>query len=80
MQADSEWTIVRWLKRILHDAGPRTKVELGDAVVPLRQILAEMTSDLRRALLESSNLPAKEDEKLEAQLGVPANANTNHAS
>ena len=77
LQADPEWTIVRSLKRILQDAGPRTEIELGDAVVPLRQLLGEMTGALRQALLESSNLPAKEGEKLEVQLGVPANANTN---
>lgn len=77
LQAEPGWTIVRSLKRILADAGPQTEIELGDAVLPLRTLLGEMTAALRTALLEGSNLPAGDRGKLEIQLGVPANANTN---
>jgi molecular chaperone DnaK (HSP70) len=42
----------------------------------LQVVLEELTSALRRALLESSNLPHGAG-PFEVQLGVPANANTN---
>ncbi len=77
LQAEPGWTIVRSLKRILSEAGPKTEIELGDAVLPLEALLSEMTAALRTALLEASNLPAGDSDKLEIQLGVPANANTN---
>ncbi len=77
LQAEPGWTIVRSLKRILSEAGPQTEIELGDAVLPLSTLLGEMTAALRTTLLEGSNLPPGDREKLEVQLGVPANANTN---
>lgn len=80
LQADPEWTVIRSLKRLLPDCGPATEVELGGAIVPLRTLLAELTSNLRRALIEGSNAPGlrkHKGAKLEVQLGVPANANTN---
>lgn len=67
-QQDSEWTIIRSLKRILQDAGPSTILELADQQVPLFQVLREMASAL------CAQLP---QERLEVMLGVPANANTN---
>ena len=76
LQAEPGWTIVRSLKRILSEAGPRTEVQFEDGAAPLQVILEELTANLRRALLEQSNIP-KESGPLEVQLGVPANANTN---
>ena len=76
LQGEPGWTVVRSMKRLLSDAGPQTEIELGDAAVPLRTLLTEMTSELRRSLLEASTLPTSEG-PLEVQLGVPANANTN---
>ena len=76
LQADPDWTIVRSMKRTLAYAGPRTEIELGDAVVPLQDLLAELTGELRRCIQEESNAPG-DLSKLEVQLGVPANANTN---
>jgi molecular chaperone DnaK len=64
------WTIVRSLKRVLQDAGPNTVVQLGDSAVPLNQVLHEMASALRAALLQ-------QQQRLEVVLGVPANANSN---
>ncbi len=67
-QQDAEWTVVRSLKRVLDDAGPRTRIEIGGQSVPLLQLLIEMARALR------AKLP---HEKLEVMLGVPANANGN---
>lgn len=76
LQADPEWTIVRSLKRVLSYAGPHTEVELGESVAPLRSLLEEMTGELKRQIQDHSNAPG-DLSKLEVQLGVPANANTN---
>ena len=76
LQAEPGWTIIRSLKRILSDAGPRTEVQFEDGSASLQLILEELTANLRRSLLESSNIPGSAG-PLEVQLGVPANANTN---
>jgi molecular chaperone DnaK (HSP70) len=76
-QADPQWTVLGSLKRLLEDAGPNMPVECGGAVVPLIELLAELTGALRVHLLERSSLPLSGKGPLEAMLGVPANANTN---
>ena len=79
LQAEPEWTVIRSLKRHLPDCGPGAEIELDGEVIALRTLLEELTASLKRALIESSNLPGRnlEKESFEAQLGVPANANTN---
>ncbi len=67
-QQDPNWTTVRSLKRVLDDAGPRTRIQIGEQSVPLLQLLAEMARAIR------SQLPHG---KIEIMLGVPANANGN---
>lgn len=67
-QQEPDWTVVRSLKRLLEDAGPRTRVAIGEQTVPLLQLLVEMARAIR------SQLP---HEKIEVMLGVPANANSN---
>ena len=67
-QQEPEWTTVRSIKRVLEDAGPHTIIQIGEQAVPLLQLLSEM------ALALKSCLPA---ERLQAMLGVPANANSN---
>ena len=76
-QADASYTIVRSLKRTLEDAGPATAVQVGEQPVPMHVLLEEMVAALRTALADSSSLPPKAGEPLEAMLGVPANANSN---
>jgi molecular chaperone DnaK (HSP70) len=76
-QNDVGWTILRSLKRMLRDAGPHTELQVADQSLPLRLLLAEMMTALREQLMEHSNLGAGESERLEAVLGVPANANSN---
>lgn len=67
-QLDPDWTIVRSIKRVLEDSGPHTMIQVADRQIPLMQILYELASALKAAL---------PSEKLEAMLGVPANANSN---
>lgn len=77
VQDDESWTMLRSLKRALRSAGPQTELRAGGRNLPLRQLLAEMMSALRRQLLEHSNLDVEANEPLEVVLGVPANANSN---
>jgi molecular chaperone DnaK (HSP70) len=67
-QQYSDWTILRSLKRVLHDAGPNTILQLAGQDLPLFQVLCEMVAALR------SFLPKR---RLEVMLGVPANAHSN---
>jgi molecular chaperone DnaK (HSP70) len=76
-QEESDWTIVRSLKRVLEASGPETCVQVAGQAVPVPQLLREMVETLRLDLLEHSNLPTGKPEPVEVMLGVPANANTN---
>jgi len=77
LQGRPGWTIVRSLKRYLKDAGPHTEITIDRHTLNLTQVLVEMMSALRHELLHASTLGAKPDERLQAMLGVPANANSN---
>lgn len=76
-QALEGWTTIRSIKRLLEEAGPRTVVELCESQVSLLELVEGLVLDLRRALIEQSNLNLKSGEPLEAVLGVPAHANSN---
>jgi molecular chaperone DnaK (HSP70) len=76
-QEEPGWTVVRSLKRGLDYAGPATLVQIGEQKVPMLDLLRELALAFRRALLESSTMPAARNEKLDVMLGVPANANSN---
>ena len=76
-QEERGWTVVRSIKRYLEQAGPYTRVQLGDQQVSMVQLLQELLSELRRALIEDSSLNLEPDERLQAVVGVPANANSN---
>ena len=71
------WTIVRSLKRGLKNAGPCSEFEVAGQRLNLSDVMTEMMAALRRELLEKSTLGASKYDKLEAMLGVPANANSN---
>jgi molecular chaperone DnaK (HSP70) len=77
MQQDPGWTIIRSLKRYLENAGPETRVEIGGGSARMLDLLTELAASLRKSLLEQSSLNVTGDERLEAMLGVPANANGN---
>jgi len=76
-QEEPGWTVVRSLKRGLDYAGPATLVQIGDQKIPMQDLLRELAMSLRKALLESSTLPAANNQTLDVMLGVPANANSN---
>jgi molecular chaperone DnaK (HSP70) len=76
-QLEDGWTVIRSVKRLLDDAGPRTVIAVGDQQVPLYELLTGLTGALRIALTEASNLHLKPGEPFEIVLGVPANANSN---
>jgi molecular chaperone DnaK (HSP70) len=85
VEADESWTVLRSLKRYLRSANPHTQVSVAGQTLPLRQLMAEMMSSLRRQLIERSNLvvdrgaenEAESEGRFEVILGVPANANSN---
>ena len=77
VQDEAGWTLLRSPKRLLRTAGPMTKIQVAGQSIPLKQMMAEMMASLRTQLLERSNLGAEPEEKLEAMVGVPANANSN---
>jgi molecular chaperone DnaK len=76
-QGDESWTVVRSIKRLLEDSGPRTVLDIGERRVNLFDLLNGLTSALFASLRENSNLRLQPGEKLQIVLGVPANANTN---
>jgi molecular chaperone DnaK (HSP70) len=77
LQSEPGWTLMRSIKRALEDAGPYTTIEIGGTVAPLIEVLQEMTTALKQALLERSSLPGRDREPFQILLGVPANANSN---
>jgi molecular chaperone DnaK (HSP70) len=76
-QGKPGWTMVRSVKRWLKNAGPCSEFEMAGQRLSLSDVMTEMMSALRRELLEHSTLGASKYDKLEAMLGVPANANSN---
>ena len=76
-QGKPGWTMVRSLKRRLKEAGPRSELEVAGQRLNLATLLMEMMAALHRELRERSTLGATKYDKLEAMLGVPANANSN---
>jgi molecular chaperone DnaK (HSP70) len=76
-QSDESWIVLRSVKRLLEDAGPHTIVEVGSHRIELMELLHGLTSALKRALIDSSNVSVKAGEPLEIVLGVPAHANSN---
>ena len=76
-QGDESWTVVRSIKRLLEDAGPQTKLDLGHEQVSLNDLLQGLTAALNAQLRKASNLTLQADEPLQIMLGVPAHANSN---
>jgi len=77
MQGQPGWTIFRSLKRLLRNAGPESRLEIGGQSLEIRLVMRELMEALRDQLRERSTLSAKRSDSLEAMLGVPANANSN---
>src|SRR5215469_15353606 len=76
-QQEPGWTVLRSVKRLLEEAGPETRIQIGEQIIPMRELLAGLASSLRDQLLSGSNLPVTKSEPLEVMLGVPAHAHSN---
>ena len=76
-QDDAEWLMLRSFKRELATLGPESVVTLGDRSMTAFALLTEFLGQLRRDIHERSNLRIKSQERLEAMISVPANANSN---
>jgi molecular chaperone DnaK (HSP70) len=80
-QGAAGWTVIRSLKRYLEDAGPETRIAIGDAVndsAPSASVrLADLMHGLVAALRAALVVRFGASEPLEVMLGVPANANSN---
>lgn len=76
-QADDSWIVIRSIKRLLDDSGPRTMLDLGEQRVSVTELLNGFAAALSKALRAESNLRSKPGEALEIVLGVPAHANSN---
>src|SRR6516165_3367412 len=57
VQAEPGWTVVRSVKRLLEEAGPETRVRIGEQTIPMDRLLAELVGSFRGCLLNDSNLP-----------------------
>ncbi|MGC2656587.1 MAG: Hsp70 family protein [Bryobacteraceae bacterium] len=76
-QGDDDWTIIRSVKRLLEDAGPKTILDLGSQQVELAELLNGLAAALAAALRERSTLSIADHEPLQTVMGVPAHANSN---
>ena len=76
-QDDPDWALLRSFKRQLAALGPTARITLGTGAVPALDLLTAFLAQLRRDLVERSNLRLTPHEPLEAMIAVPANANSN---
>ena len=76
-QNDPEWLMLRSFKRELAKLGPESNVTLGGHTLTAIDLLTKFLTQLRRDLLERSNLRVKPKDGFEAMISVPANSNSN---
>ena len=76
-QNEPGWRMLRSFKRELATLGPESEVIFGTQALTALELLTEFLTHLRRDLYQRSNLRIKPQEKLEAMISVPANANSN---
>ncbi len=76
-QNEPGWLLLRSFKRELATLGPESQVAFGNRALTALELLTEFLSHLRHDLYKRSNLRIKPQEKLEAMISVPANANSN---
>jgi molecular chaperone DnaK len=73
---DPGWSVLRSFKRLLRDAGPRTTVQLAGRHYPLADLLTGFLARLKSDLQRRSNAELPAGERVEAAIGVPANASS----
>jgi len=76
-QGPEGWHLLRSFKRLLGTVGPEGRIDLGGRSLTALGLLTDFLTALRRDLLARSNLRVKRNEKLQAMISVPANANSN---
>ena len=74
---EAGWSVLRSFKRQLGSLGPDDRIELGDHRLTALELLTGFLSALRRDLIARSNLRVRRNEKLQAMVSAPANANSN---
>ncbi len=74
---EAGWSVLRSFKRQLGSLGPDDRIEVGDHRLTALELLTGFLSALRRDLIARSNLRVKRNEKLQAMVSAPANANSN---
>src|SRR6476619_4586570 len=70
------WSVLRSFKRLINDAGPRTKVDLGGRSYPLADLFTSFLAQLKSDLRHRSNAGLAPGERVEAAISVPANASS----
>jgi molecular chaperone DnaK len=70
------WSVLRSVKRLLNDAGPRTEVDLGGRSYRLADLLTSFLAQLNSDLHHRSNAGVAPGERIEAAISVPANASS----
>ncbi|MBV9088685.1 MAG: Hsp70 family protein [Mycobacteriaceae bacterium] len=73
---DPGWSVLRSVKRLLHDAGPQTEVVLAGHRYPLAELLTKFLSQFKSDLAHRSNACFGTGERIEAAISVPANASS----
>ena len=72
------WSHLRSIKSVLATAGPQSLVQFGSVALSVQELLAGLAHQVRADLYARSNARPAADEVLEAVVGVPALANSNH--
>ena len=70
------WSVLRSVKRLLNQAGPRTEVTLAGRNYRLADLLAGLLAQLKSDLQNRSNAGLAPGESVEAAISVPANASS----
>jgi len=74
VQFDGAWDLLRSFKRLLSAPHPYSPVKVGGIEAGLQEVLTWFLAALRQDLLRRSNLDIRPKDRLEAMVGVPANA------
>jgi molecular chaperone DnaK len=70
------WCVLRSVKRLLNDAGPRSEIRLAGRSYRLAELLAAFLAHLKTDLEQRSNAGLAPGETVEAAISVPANASS----
>ncbi len=76
VQYEPDWELLRSFKRLLCDAAPQTTWRIGEVAQSALEWLTQFLTAMRQDLVRHSNLGTGRRERLEAMVGVPANANS----